>query len=203
MIGACRTTMKNDRQVAVFARAPILGKVKTRLAQDLGAEEALRIYTQLLRGTVRRLAALNCPKALYVDGSGLEQLAATHGFEVRPQTGTGLGARMASAIDECLEISCAAALVGVDIPLLDAGYVESAFERLKTCDLVLGPTEDGGYCLIAMKQSAPDLFEAMPWGGREVCARTVAKAEALGLSVGQLRVLWDIDRRSDLERLRL
>ncbi len=193
--------MTNNRRLAVFARAPIFGKMKTRLASEVGAQRALDIYRHLLHGAVKRLSMCGCPKLLYADVPGLEALAAGHGMAARRQSGVGLGERMANAIDECLQDSSAVVLVGVDIPLLDAAYVEAAFEKLETSDLVLGPVEDGGYCLIGLKQSMPSLFADMPWGSDQVCAQTIAKAEARALHVALLPVLWDVDRASDLQRL--
>ena len=193
--------MNNDRQLIVFARAPVLGKVKTRLATDIGAERALRVYRQLLQSALKRLSVCPCPKVLYADDLGLEDSAAGHGMALRRQSGADLGERMAGALHECLRDSRAVVLVGVDIPPLDAAYVESAFEKLESSDLVLGPTEDGGYCLIGMTRSAPSLFDNMPWGSENVCALTIAKAERAGLRVSLLPVLWDVDRASDLGRL--
>ncbi len=193
--------MKHDRQLIVFARAPVLGKVKTRLASDVGSEQALRVYQHLLQSTLKRLGACPYPKALYADGLGLEDLATEHGMALRRQSGDGLGERMAVALCQCLRDSCAVVLVGVDIPLLDEMYVAAAFEKLESSDLVLGPTEDGGYCLIGVNQPVPSLFDNMPWGSEKVCALTIAKAEDAGLRISLLPVLWDVDRASDLERL--
>ena len=178
-----------------------MGQVKTRLAQGVGEREALRIYTWLLHDALTRFAWLPFGKSLYVDGTGLEELAAKHGMDVRPQIGEGLGERMAAAINQCLQEASAVVLVGVDVPHLDADYVEQAFERLRADDLVLGPTEDGGYCLIGMKRLVPDVFADMPWGTRDVCARTIAVTEALGLTVACLARLWDVDRAEDVLRL--
>ena len=192
----------DERQLAVFARAPLLGKVKTRLAGEVGEAEALRAYGCLLQGALHRLQNLACPRILYADGAGLEATAVQYGMQLRRQSGADLGARMAGAIDECLGSASAVALVGVDIPGLDANYVEEAFARLATADLVLGPTEDGGYCLIACKQRAPELFTDMRWGGAEVCAQTARRAETMGLVVAFLPMLWDVDREEDLQRFK-
>ena len=191
-----------DRQVAVFARAPTLGRVKTRLASEVGEQEALRIYDQLLHDTLKKLCGSSFPVVLYGDGQGLEEIGQSYGMEVRLQTGDDLGERMVSAFADLLGEARSGALVGVDIPLLEVGYLETAFEMLEFSDLVLGPTEDGGYCLIALKEQAEALFKDMPWGGSEVCARTLARARDLGLSVRLAETLWDVDRVADVVRLR-
>ena len=191
-----------DRQVAVFARAPALGRVKTRLALDVGEEEALRIYDRLLHDTLRKLCGSSFPVALYGDGEGLKKIGQGYGMEVRVQRGEDLGERMANAFADLLREARTVALVGVDIPLLEVNYLERAFEMLEFSDLVLGPTEDGGYCLIALKAQAEALFQDMPWGGSDVCARTLARARDLGLSVRLAEPLWDVDRVEDVVRLR-
>ena len=86
--------------------------------------------------------------------------------------------------------------------MLEVDYLQRAFEMLEFSDLVLGPTEDGGYCLIALKAQAEALFQDMPWGGSDVCARTLARARDLGLSVRLAEPLWDVDRVEDVVRLR-
>ena len=191
-----------DRQVAVFARAPALGRVKTRLALDVGEEEALRIYDRLLHDTLRKLCGSSFPVALYGDGEGLKKIGQGYGMEVRVQRGEDLGERMANAFADLLREARTVALVGVDIPLLEVDYLQRAFEMLEFSDLVLGPTEDGGYCLIALKAQAEALFQDMPWGGSDVCARTLARARDLGLSVRLAEPLWDVDRVEDVVRLR-
>lgn len=192
--------MKNQ-QLAVFARVPKLGVVKTRLARDLGETETLGVYRRLLEDALSRLQLLDRQVLLYADGLGLEETARRFGMQARVQNGDGLGMRMANAFDEMLQESQSAAIVGVDIPLLDVDYVKNAFELLADSDVVLGPTEDGGYCLIAMKQPHRDLFKDISWGSSKVCAQTMAKAKSLGLSLSCANTLWDVDDASDLERL--
>ena len=191
----------HDRAVAVFARVPRKGQVKRRLAEELGDLEALRIYTDLLNSALKRFAALSCPVWLYADAAGLDDLAARHGMQLKLQAGADLGQRMAGALHDLLRTSRAAALVGVDIPLLDAEFVESAFGKLGRADLVLGPTEDGGYCLIALQKMHEALFQDVPWGSSEVLATTLSRAASLGLEVALAETLWDVDRAEDVRRM--
>ncbi len=190
-----------DKQVAVFARVPVRGMVKTRLAREIGDSEALRVYSQLLEDALSRLEQLDCPVLLYADGLGLEDVSRQFGMDARVQKGTGLGMRMANAFDEMLRECGAAAIVGVDVPLLDADYVKSAFEMLTDSDVVLGPTEDGGYCLIAMKQLNRDLFNDISWGSSKVYSQTMSRAMSLALTVACVETLWDVDDAMDLKRL--
>ena len=192
----------DDRQLAVFARAPRKGLVKTRLASELGATEALRIYENLLHGTLRRLRDAPFGVWLYAEGDGLEETAAHYGMALGRQVGQDLGERMANALRELLWTGRRAAIVGVDIPLLDAGYVRSAFDRLEHSDLVLGPTEDGGYCLIALSRMREQLFQDVDWGTSGVLEKTRSIAAGLGLAVSLTPTLWDLDRIEDVHRLR-
>ncbi len=186
--------------LAVFARVPVLGRVKTRLAREIGEAAALEAYRRLLEYALVALQPRQWRASLFADAPGLEALARRFGMTSRRQHGSQLGMRMANAMQELLQADSRVALVGVDIPLLDADYVSEAFALLREADLVLGPTEDGGYCLIAMKEPHPALFEGIAWGAAHVCAGTLAKAEALNLGVRTMKTLWDVDTAADLAR---
>lgn len=91
-------------------------------------------------------------------------------------------------------------LVGGDSPLMSAAYIAAAFDSLATHDLVLGPTEDGGYVLIGMQKPIPQLFRDMPWSTEGVLNATVEVANALDLSVKCLDKVWDVDTKADYIR---
>lgn len=184
-------------RVAIFARAPVLGRVKTRLANSVGADAALSVYERLL---VRTLDELAPGRGRFVPEIWLEGPTGAACFADRPviaQPDGDLGHRMAAAFD-----AGAAALVGTDIPMLTAGYVDAALDALADADLVLGPVEDGGYCLIAMREPRRALFEGIPWSTPEVLTVTLEAARRLSLSVALLECLWDVDDVADLERWR-
>lgn len=191
----------HERQLGIFARAPRLGCVKTRIAREVGEAEALRIYQNLLRGTLERLRCVSFPVSLYVEGDGLEDIAQAYSMPFKRQAGRDLGERMFNAMCEMLRESRSAGIVGVDIPLLDGELVESAFDMLEGADLVLAPTEDGGYGLIATRSPRPELFRDVAWGSSEVLAQTLAIADSLALGVRFTEMLWDVDRVEDLKRL--
>lgn len=90
-------------------------------------------------------------------------------------------------------------LVGTDLPTLSPDQLRQAFSLLTAQDLVLGPTADGGYYLIGMKRFMPELFQGIPWSTSQVFALTQQKASGLGLSVGLVPPLRDLDTPSDLE----
>jgi hypothetical protein len=88
-----------------------------------------------------------------------------------------------------------------DSPTLPAGYLHQAVALLDEADVVLGPCEDGGYYLIGLKQSQPELFRGIAWSTAQVTAQTLARAEALGLTVALLPAWYDVDVAADLDRL--
>ena len=187
-------------RVAVFVRAPELGKVKTRLARALGDAAALQAYVELVEGTLQSLrgGAFNCE--LWFAGRSNEVLRrwrAEYGVPAFRQRGADLGERMLCAL-----AAGAKAVVGSDIPALNAAYVEAALDRLPSADVVLGPVEDGGYCLIAMNETQPELFRSIEWSTGRVLEQTLSRATEAGLSVALLDVLWDVDEYADYLRWR-
>ena len=91
-------------------------------------------------------------------------------------------------------------LVGGDCPLMSIAYIEEALDSLLSHDLVLGPTDDGGYVLIGMKEPIPELFENIPWSTEKVLCATTDIASALDLSVKCLDQVWDVDTETDYVR---
>ena len=185
------------KRLAIFARAPVLGRVKTRLAKDVGDEAALAVYRELLALTLGRLGSPNdhFRAELWLEGesSELDELAPR--LAVHRQPGGDLGERMAAAFADGVS-----ALVGCDIPGIGAAYVRAALAALADADLVLGPTEDGGYCLVAMNEPHPEVFADIPWSTSAVLAATLDTARHL--SVTLLDTLWDVDEAEDLTRWR-
>ena len=184
-------------RLAVFARAPIRGRVKTRLARAVGDDAALEAYDRLL---ARTLASLAPGRGRFDPEIWLEGTAAGNrleGFRVIPQPPGDLGQRMAAAFDAGV-----AAVVGTDIPDLTADYVDRALAALDDVDLVIGPVEDGGYCLIAMNVPHGGLFQGIPWSTPRVLAATLDAARSLKLTTRLLEPLWDVDDAADLERWR-
>ncbi len=187
-------------RVAVFVRAPELGKVKTRLARVLGEAAALEAYVDLVEGTLGTLeaGAFNCE--LWFEGERndyLRRWQSDYGLAAFEQPKTDLGGRMLAAIAAGAKV-----VVGSDIPVLDAAYVEEALARLARADVVLGPVEDGGYCLIGMNEPHPGLFRSIEWSTGRVIEQTLSRAAAAGLKVALLDTLWDVDDHADYVRWR-
>ena len=192
-------------QVGVFARAPVRGQVKTRLAATIGEDAALVAHETLVTSTLLRLAGVEeytlmlwlagDPRNITVQG-----WAARFGVPVLQQRGDDLGSRMSSALGHMLESASRALVVGCDCPAIDRDYVLEALAALEKNELVLGPAEDGGYGLVGLKREVPGLFEGVAWGTSGVLDDTLRNAAALDLSVAVLRTIWDVDTAADWER---
>ena len=184
-------------RLAIFARAPVRGRVKTRLARVLGDDVALAAYERLLSQTLVGLAPGRgrFQPEIWLEGTAAE--ARFQGFDVFPQPKGDLGLRMAAAFEAGVT-----ALVGTDIPALTVDYVDRGLAALDEVDLVIGPVEDGGYCLIAMNAPHAELFRGVPWSTPRVLAATLDAARRLNLTVRLLEALWDVDDESDFDRWR-
>ncbi len=195
-------------RILIFAKAPVPGEVKRRLAKSLGADEAARVYTVMLEYVVAMAArSALAPVTLCVTPDTrhpfLQSLAERFGVELEQQHGADLGERMLNAMHSSLEHVDYALLIGSDCPLLDADYLGQALDSLEQGgEAVFGPAEDGGYVLVGLRRSEPALFRDLPWGGEQVMAITRERCAKKAIRLKELAVLYDIDRREDLERFR-
>ncbi len=193
--------------LAVVAKAPVAGQVKTRLCPPLSAAEAAEFARCALLDTIEQVRALGraSPAVAYAPAEAralFERLAP--GFTLVPQRGADLGERMAGAIERLLEHGFdAVLLVGADTPSLPAAFLRQAVGAIASpeVDMVVGPSEDGGYYLIGLRAPHPELFEGIAWGTPGVLAATMRRAEARGLRSVRLPVWFDVDTPADLERL--
>ena len=193
-------------RLLVFAKAPVPGQVKTRLAPVLAAAGAAALHARLVEESIARFtAATLCPVELHCAPDThhplFQDLAQRHSITCRAQRGGDLGARMGHAAEQCLEAGGWPLLVGTDCPLLDRAMLVAACEALQDGHpAVLGPAEDGGYVLLGLRQPVPELFRDMAWGTDRVLADTRARLAARGWDWHELPLLWDLDRPGDLRR---
>lgn len=187
-------------RVAVFARSPERGKVKTRLIPALGVDGAYDAYVELAETTLAAIAAGDFDADLWFAGernAGLVGWGERFGLQLVEQPEADLGERMLAALRAGARV-----VVGTDIPGMSAEYIEDALRRLDDADIVLGPVEDGGYCLIAMNAPHGSLFRGVEWGAADVLERTLVRAAEAGLRVELLATLWDVDDVEDHARWR-
>jgi uncharacterized protein len=191
--------------VAIFAKAPVPGLVKTRLVPPLSFEEAAAVARACLETTLRRFASVvDAPVTLFLDGDAddaLRALAGSLGVRIAPQLGANLGARLEAAFRSLREAGATQTVaIGSDSPTLDPAWIVRAIASLDTHDAAIGPTEDGGYYLIGVRGIIPELFRGIPWSTDSVARTTFERASALGLSVHILPVWYDVDDVATLRR---
>lgn len=183
----------------IFIKNPRLGHVKTRLARTMGEEAALKTYQILLEKT--RLAALGAPMRrllFYSEKINTEDAWDASVFEKRVQTEGDLGARMQHAFEQAFELGAEkVAIIGSDCPELTPAILQSAFDLLNQHDFVLGPTPDGGYYLLGMKQMESTVFQDIAWSTEQVFTQTTAVIKAHQKTYALLPVLSDIDTEAD------
>lgn len=205
--GEARTAAGGAIPVVVFARAPVAGAAKTRLAPRLGADGAARLHAALVERTVRTaldagLGPVELCCAPDVAHPFFAHCAARYRIALAAQEPGDLGARMHAALARVAPQAGGALLIGSDCPAMTAGYLRAAAAALTAgADAVLGPAEDGGYVLIGLRRAAAEVFEAIAWGAPDVLAATRARLAALGWRWRELAALWDVDRPQDLDRL--
>ena len=196
-----------DARILVFARAPEAGKVKTRLARDIGADAALGLYLAMLRrifATAEQAALAEVKLWAAANPRHPEFLGLCDVRCIRRQKGDDLGERMrhAAATELAAEGVESVLIIGSDCPALTADYLDGALAALAGgAELVLGPARDGGFVLIGMRQAPASLFDGVDWDGESVLKQTLARAGELGLRQQLLASCWDVDTVADLPLL--
>lgn len=187
----------------VFARAPAIGKVKTRLAAEIGEEAAARVYARLLARSLWLARQWSGP--LYVacaDRASFNyfmQLLPAGQWRLFEQSGRDLGERMANAFVHVLAQSPGALLMGSDIVDATLADLHEASVWLDDgVDVVLGPVADGGYWLLGLREPRPALFSKLPWSTPDVAAITRARCSTLRLRREELPVRHDVDDAASL-----
>ena len=204
-------SVRRGIHIVVMAKAPVAGRVKTRLIPPLTPEQAAELAQVLLEDTirqVRRIPGLRCAIAVEpADAIPLLQAtvqATVFDTEVIPQPVGDLGARMSAILDERFARGAAAVLlIGSDHPTVPVAQLEQAVQWLSEDrdQVVMGPTADGGYYCVGLTRPHPELFQDIAWSGPGVFTATMAKAEALHLPVRMLAPWYDVDTVEDLARL--
>ena len=182
---------------------PEPGRVKTRLAGDIGAEKAALICRKMTERVMKQTIPVAGEYDRFVFYDPQERVRDFVSWlpheKFVAQTGSDVGERMDNAIRYLLENGAKKAVItGADIPELTSGIVIQAFEMLDHADVVVGPALDGGYYLIGMKSPMPELFRNIPWSTGDVFQKTVRTLKHSGKSYGVLPVLSDLDTIEDL-----
>ena len=195
-------TARINRHLVVFAKEPVAGRVKQRLAREIGEGPSLRFYRKTTAELLRRLG--HDPRwqkwlAVTPDRSARMDRLWPPGWQLLPQGDGNLGARMARPLQHLPPGPVI--IVGSDIPDITAAHIAAAFDLLDHCDVVFGPARDGGYWLIGARRHAPlpGLFHNVRWSSPQALADTLAN---IGEEhrVGYVEELEDIDDAESYRR---
>ena len=196
------------RAILLFVKYPEPGKVKTRLAATVGAAAAADIYRRLVAAVLAGLPAedelivvFDPPEKRAQVAEWLHSLLAGRRADFIAQAAGDLGVRLERAFAEAFERGFErVAVIGSDCIELTPEIFSATWKALETCGAVLGPSTDGGYYLLALRQPCAALFHGIAWSTDAVRAQTLAQAQAAGLSVHELAALPDIDTEADWRR---
>lgn len=201
--------------IVIVAKRPVPGNVKTRLCPPLTLQESAGLYSCFLQDIIDKVAKV--PGALKylaldiedleVQGGGiaplLDDISIPKSFKVISQGSGDLGERLTCLTNQVLEESDRLIFIGADSPSLPSSYLENALQLLVDNDLVIGPSEDGGYYLLGMNGRFTFLFEGLEWSSDQVFKQTLDHARPAGLKVNIMPTWYDVDTSSDLSRLAL
>jgi rSAM/selenodomain-associated transferase 1 len=209
-----RITDMPTTALAIFSRSPVPGQTKKRLQQRLTASECALFHRACLADLNELAGRINMPSFLYYTGfltgfqedygeqipPGFEEirLLRLDNLEFRRQRGDDLGERMQQAVAEILQEYDQVLLAGSDLPDLTEVILDEALGGLADNDLAIGPSDDGGYCLLGLKKLDHSLFTGIEWGTEQVLEQTLLAAERAQLRVALLRPMRDVDTWSDL-----
>jgi len=198
------------QRLLVFARLPELGKVKTRLAQSIGAEKALEVYRAMLRDLLGAIGESSGDLEIEIawaptesaNGETLRSAFGAHTLVM--QAGSNLGDRLSMAFSErfFFHRTQKVIAIGVDDPRLSREIVDHAFGLLESCEWVIGPAKDGGYYLIGCRAAAfnPEVFFDIAWGTDSVLRSTLHRIRDWNHNAALLPMRYDIDVIDDLQR---
>lgn len=192
-----------DKVVVFFPRIPTLGKTKTRLEPFLSKDLCVKLQLAFIKDIYNNLKNLGIDiivcYSIHGDLDVLKDIIPEDICFIR-QEGLSLGDKMHNAISFSLKNYKKSVLIGSDLPLIDKGDIEEAFEILETKDLVISPTYDGGYYLIGMKEENKEIFH-MKYSTCSVFDETIDKIKSLDKSYGVGAYQLDIDDKNDFLKL--
>lgn len=196
----------NTSGIAVFAKNPTLGRVKTRLAKTVGEQKALEVYLFLLKNILNEVEKVEAHRYIFYDEDPVSSFFITHKnrFNLTVQNGEDLGSRMVNCFEKLFSVHQKVVIVGSDIPYLNKEIIQSAFDGINAHQVALGPTIDGGYYLIGFTKKAfsSDFFYQIKWGTSEVFEKTINKIKKVWYNPLILPMLQDIDTEEDLKILK-
>lgn len=197
------TSGERARVLAIMAKSPRAGHVKTRLATAHTAAEIILLYRALVEDTLDLARVVGADIVVVCPASDLEEITAWLPMDVRvvAQRGHGLADGLTSAFELLCDPSRRVIAFNGDGPHLPASVLESAFAALAASDLVIGPCEDGGFYLVGATAPHAGLFDSQTMGTGSALDELTARARVLGLTTTVTAEHYDVDVPADLARL--
>jgi uncharacterized protein len=189
--------MSVEAMICIFAKPPVAGEVKTRLAAVLGVEAAARLARAFLEDTIESVQALSWAQAALASTAAIEA-----DVPVLLQGEGDLGVRIERVLTAALKRAPVAMAIGADTPALPSRLLESARAALQDADVAIGPADDGGFYLLALRHCPEGLLRDLPWSSVDTLHATLKRFRALGVRTRLLEPWFDVDHTEDLERLR-
>ncbi len=191
--------------VCLFAKAPLLGRVKTRMMPRLSEQECLQLHKDMIAYMTRSLSAL--PDNAYSvqlhvtePHHYFDELSTRYRWQLKRQCGADLGARMSHAVEEGLRDYAAVIVVGADCPFVDKAVLEKMAATMHS-QAVLVPALDGGYVAMLLREHHDRIFDDIRWGSPDVAQATLARLREINWPCELLEACPDIDRPEDLAQL--
>jgi uncharacterized protein len=185
----------------IMCKAPVAGAVKTRLVPFYSEAEAACLHAAMAKLVIERAQRL-FPNTWLAADDVSDPFFSGFDLPVLPQGRGNLGARMYRLVQRAVNYGAdAVILLGTDSPHMSEARLHAAVRALKTCDVVLGPVQDGGYDLIALRGCWAELFADIDWGTSQVVEQTLARIAALGLHFRCLSTSFDVDTADDMQRI--
>jgi rSAM/selenodomain-associated transferase 1 len=187
--------------IVVFAREPVPGRVKTRLAEAIGGRAAARVYEILLDRTLSVVTATDCTPVVSLADAAAPTWIDRLGVRWELQRGADLGSRMADAFERRFREDCErVVIVGSDCPQLHSRHLHEALDALESAPIALGPARDGGYWLVAQRRPGIDLFSGVSWSSPDTLDTTRRRLEEIGATWHEIETLDDVDTNEDLQK---
>jgi rSAM/selenodomain-associated transferase 1 len=193
--------------LVIMAKEPRVGLTKTRLCPPLTLDEAARLYEALLRDSISLANGL-VGIDLAIAVTPPESIAYFKNISppdtlLMPVECIDIGDCLTQVLGNLLDMGYPSALAfNADGPSVPQEYIQTAVNKLDACDVVLGPSEDGGYYLVGLKQLHAEIFVGVSWSTPKVLSQTLTKIKVLGLEAELLPPWFDVDTAADIERIR-
>ena len=189
--------------MCIFAKPPLAGLAKTRLAKDIGTDAAARVAKAFVLDTWNAVASIPWADPVLAcseENAELRQMVQGSG-EFWLQGAGDLGARLHRILTRATAQGAPVIAIGADTPGLPVDRMEKAHALVHQAGAVIGPADDGGFYLLGLQRVPPTLFDDVSWGTSSVFAETTARLAASGLQAPHLLPWFDVDHGEDLLRL--